>query len=177
MSKKQFVIVGGLAGLGYLLWQATQGNVYVTAPASLDSSGNDSGGGLVPSNMDTSSIEGYLQSQGLTPSQASGVAAGIYAESLSNPNAINPTSGAYGVGQWLGSRKTALFAQYGSSPTLQQQLDFLISELHGGDSGGSAVLSQSDPLATLTAYITKFMRPAKGIETTSDIARGTAYLG
>lgn len=168
MSARKVVLIGILGGAGYLVYEAMRGNTGVLPPLSIDTS--TAGGDVV-------SIEDYLQNRGLTFEQARGVAAGINAESLSNPNAVNPTSGAYGIGQWLGARKTALFAQYGSSPTLQQQLDFLVSELYGGDRGGPAVLSQSNPLDILTAYITKFMRPAPGIQTTSDIARGKLYLG
>lgn len=175
MSLRQAVLVGVIGGGAYLAWRSFQGDSVVTAPIAIDLS-SITGSGNVAS-VDPGSIEGYLQSQGLTPGQASGVAAGINAESLSNPNAVNPTSGAYGIGQWLGARKAALFAQYGSSPTLQQQLDFLVSELAGGDRGGPVVMAQSNPLDVLTAYITKFMRPAAGAETTGDIARGTAYLG
>lgn len=167
-------VVGGIGYVAYRVWQDGFTTADIVTPDIL---------GMVSSPVDLSGssgnidIETYLQNQGLTPDQASGVAAGIQAESGSNPNAVNPTSGAFGIGQWLGARQQALFAQYGSNPTLQQQLDFLVSELNGGDVGGKAVLAQSSPLDTLTAYITKFMRPAAGAQTTGDLARGAAYLG
>lgn len=168
MGARDLVVIGILGGAGYLAYEAWRGNIGILPPLSIDASNPDA---------DVTSIENYLQSQGLSADQARGIAAGINAESLSNPNAINPTSGAFGYGQWLGTRKAALFAQYGPSPTPQQQLDFLVSELYGGDRGGAAVLAQSNPLDVLTAYITKFMRPAPGLETTNDIARGKVYLG
>ena len=121
-------------------------------------------------------IESYLSGKGFSAEQTSGIAAGIYAESQGDPNARNPTSGAFGIGQWLGSRKQALIARYGNNPTLTQQLDFLIWELRGGDHGGASVLNASSATDVLKNYITKFMRPAKGAETTGDLSRGAAYL-
>jgi hypothetical protein len=171
VSLRQALAIGVIGGGAYLAWRTFQGDTIVTAPLAIDLS--NPGNALAVGGSD---IVSYLQSQGLTPGQATGVAAGIDAESLSNPNAVNPTSGAYGIGQWLGARKAALFAQYGTSPSLQDQLDFLVSELNGGDRGGPVVLAQSNPLDVLTAYITKFMRPAAGAETTGDIARGTAFI-
>jgi hypothetical protein len=38
-------------------------------------------------------------------------------ESSLNPGAVNKTSGAYGIAQWLGSRKKSLFSKYGKNPT------------------------------------------------------------
>lgn len=118
-----------------------------------------------------------LKKRGFSEGQALGIAAGIHAESASNPNAKNPTSGAMGLGQWLGPRKEAIRKRFGGNPTLEQQLDFLADELRGGDAGGKYVLSQSEPAKVLDAYVRKFMRPAAGAETDGDIARGMAALG
>jgi hypothetical protein len=117
----------------------------------------------------------YFMSKGLTLSKALEIRAGIAAEG-GTVNAINPKSGAFGIGQWLGSRKKALFAKYGPRPTLQNQLDFMWSELNGGDAGGKAVLNAKGAGQTLAAYIVKFMRPAAGAETRGDFKRGAAYL-
>lgn len=122
-------------------------------------------------------IENYLRNSGLSDAQVRGVAAGIYAESKGDPTAVNPTSGAFGIGQWLGSRKAELRRRYGNSPSLMDQLEFLVWELKGGDHGGKSVLSSSTEESTLYNYITKFMRPAKGAETTGDLQRGSSYLG
>lgn len=121
-------------------------------------------------------VEG-LKKRGFSEGQALGIAAGIHAESASNPNAKNPTSGAMGLGQWLGPRKDAIRKRFGDNPTLDQQLDFLADELRGGDAGGKYVLAQNDPAKVLDAYVRKFMRPAAGAETDGDIARGMAALG
>lgn len=121
-------------------------------------------------------IQSLLSGQGFTTDQVSGISAGIYAESGGNPYAVNPKSGAFGIGQWLGVRKTNLFNTFGPNPTLTQQVSFLSSELKGGDGGGASVLNASGPGNILSNYITKFMRPKAGAETTGDISRGTSFL-
>lgn len=123
-----------------------------------------------------SQIKSLLSGHGFNSDQVSGITAGIYAESGGDPYAVNPTSGAFGIGQWLGARKTSLFNTYGPNPTLAQQVNFLSAELRGGDPGGAAVLNASGTGNILSNYITKFMRPAAGAETSGDISRGTNYL-
>ncbi|CAD7335149.1 hypothetical protein FIM10_01800 [Sphingomonadales bacterium 56] len=122
-------------------------------------------------------VVGFFQAKGYSEAQARGIAAGIAAEAASNHGAVNPTSGAFGLGQWLGSRKAELFRRYGRNPTRQQQLEFLHWELQGGDHGGAAVLRAGNEAAVLDAYVRKFMRPAAGGETTGDLSRGMAALG
>ena len=76
----------------------------------------------------------FYQSQGLTKDQAAGMLANAYAESGLDPNAVNPKSGAYGLFQWLGSRKDALFKKYGKNPTAAQQYQFAWDELKSSES-------------------------------------------
>lgn len=122
-----------------------------------------------------------LRERGLTETQARGVAAGIHAESKSDPGALGPvqeTTGhrALGLGQWLGPRLEAITKRYGPNPTLDQQLDFLVEELKGGHPAGAKVLAQSDPAAVLQAYLKDFMAPgAKDLP--ADLARGMEALG
>lgn len=118
-----------------------------------------------------------LMAHGIPETVARGAAAGIVAESGGDENALNKSSGAFGLGQWLGSRKQALIERYGPNPTREQQIEFLAHELKGGDPGGKFVLAASDEASALHAYITKFMRPAAGAETTGDLKRGLAALG
>lgn len=129
-----------------------------------------------PNGQLADNIVAGLVKRGLSDHQARGIAAGIYAESGNDPNVKNKTSGAHGLGQWLGPRQTALFAKYGKNPTGAQQLDFLVSELHGGDAGGKAVLSQDDEVSVLHSYIHDFMRPSES-GAKGDISRGLAALG
>jgi hypothetical protein len=119
--------------------------------------------------------EQYLMSRGFTAAQARGVAAGIMAESRGNANADNPISHAYGLGQWLGPRKRALFAKYGPHPTARQQLEFLADEMLGDKQGGAHVRAAQDTDSALLAYVYDVMRPGKGA--VGDIARGRAWMG
>jgi hypothetical protein len=118
----------------------------------------------------------YFKAQGWTEAQARGIVAGINAESKLDPTAVNPKSGALGIGQWLGPRKRALLAQYGPNPTYAQQLAFLNSELQGNAQGGGAVRAASTEREAATAYVTKVMRPKPGAETIGDLNRANNFL-
>jgi len=120
-------------------------------------------------------IINFFVGKGVPQSVARGIAAGIESESSGNHRAVNDSSGAYGLGQWLGPRKEALFARYGSNPTREQQLEFLYSELKGGDRGGPAVLAAKDEGQAVDRYIRGFMRPGKDTET--GVKRGMRALG
>lgn len=138
-------------------------------------------GGLPPrrsaGHLDGRIVRFFLE-RGYSEAQARGIAAGIHAESGSRADAVNPASGAYGLGQHLDSRQKELFRRYGRKPTLEQQLEFLDWELRqGGDHGGAAVMAAGDEIAVLDAYIRKFMRPKAGAETDGDLSRGMAALG
>lgn len=111
--------------------------------------------------------------------RARGIWAGIGAESGWNPNAFNSAGGgqgAYGLGQWRGKRLAALRARYGRNPTAAQQIDFLMSELNGGDAGGSSVLAGGSAADTLNRYVYSFMRPGAA-GGAGDIRRGMQILG
>lgn len=133
------------------------------------SGGGGGGMGSLKSRVMTS-----LLSYGISPEVARGIVAGITAEG-GGPNVRNPTSGAFGIGQWLGTRKKALFKQYGTAPSLDQQIAFLVSELKGGDHGGASVLSRNSAASAMVAYLRDFMRPGAGLS--GDLARGYRDLG
>jgi GNAT superfamily N-acetyltransferase len=122
-------------------------------------------------------IVDFFKAKGYSEAQARGIAAGVAAEAASSHTALNPDSGAIGLGQWLGPRKGELIRRYGPRPTRAEQLEFLHWELQGGDHGGRAVLAQGDEAAVLDAYIRKFMRPGAGAETSGDLSRGLSALG
>lgn len=85
----------------------------------------------------------YFVGKGLSREQAAGIVGNLMTESELNTRALNPYSGAYGIAQWLGSRKTALFNKYGKNPTLDQQLDFIWHELNSSHSRGLRMLKGS----------------------------------
>lgn len=72
----------------------------------------------------------YFMNKGLTDYQAAGIVGNLMRESSMNSDAVNKSSGAYGLLQWLGPRKKNLFKMYGEHPTFDQQLDYLWHELN-----------------------------------------------
>jgi hypothetical protein len=119
----------------------------------------------------------FLEGRGFSSHQAQGMTAGAFAESRLDPSIVNPKSGAFGIGQWLGDRKKALFERYGAHPSFQQQLEFMAWELaHTERSAGAALRGAPSATAALDTYVTRFMRPAKGGETSGDIQRGQSFL-
>jgi hypothetical protein len=92
---------------------------------------------LLAGNSNEEKIWNYLiQELGLNDIQAAGIMGNVEQESGFSPTALNPSSGAYGIAQWLGGRKTALisFAASKGKPKsdLGVQLDFLKQELENG---------------------------------------------
>lgn len=86
----------------------------------------------------------FFEGQGLTHDQAVGVTARLYAESGGlDPNAVNHTSGAYGIAQWLGSRKPPALATHGD---FMAQLRLVWYEFtHGEASAFRAVQAAHTP--------------------------------
>ena len=79
-------------------------------------------------------------------------------------NAKNPSSGAYGYAQWLGSRKKELFNKYGNNPTSKQQLEFIWEELVNNEGGRNALqkLINSSSIEEATNIIMlEYERPSK----------------
>ncbi len=75
----------------------------------------------------------FLKGKGLSDNQVGAVMGNLQQESNLDPNAKNPSSGAFGIAQWLGARKTGLdkFAkEKGKKNTdLDVQLDYLWKEM------------------------------------------------
>ena len=98
---------------------------------------------------------------GLTPAQAAGAVGGMTGESgrgLST-TAKNPSSGAYGIAQWLGGRKSSLFSRPNPS-SLRTQTQHLISELKGPERGALNALRGAKNIDQATdAWVLKFERP------------------
>jgi hypothetical protein len=90
---------------------------------------------LGPSTATGRQIADKLVSMGWTQEQAAGIAGSFMQESRGRADARNPTSGAYGLGQWLGSRRKD-FEQWAGHPlegsTLDEQLQFFQYEVTNG---------------------------------------------
>ena len=85
-------------------------------------------------------IADQLQGMGWTREQAAGIAGSFMQESQGKSDARNKTSGAYGLGQWLGSRR-ADFEKWAGHPlegsSLDEQLRFFNYEVTQGKEQGA----------------------------------------
>lgn len=93
----------------------------------------------------------FFMNKGLTKQQAAGIVGNFMVESGMNASAVNPYSGAYGIAQWLGGRKKALFKRYGNKPSLDQQLAFVWDELNSSHSNGLKMIRQSKNVSDAAA--------------------------
>lgn len=137
-----------------------------SSSASIDSNGCCQ----VPSIDDPSGnkeiIWNYLISElGFSNIQAAGILGNIEQESGFDPNSTNPDTGAYGIAQWLGGRKTNLeeFAAKQGRPVsdLQVQLLFMDQELSRSYKGAvTDPIKASSNLAEITRiFLEKYEVP------------------
>jgi hypothetical protein len=103
----------------------------------------------------------FLQGKGLTRAQAAGVVGSLMQESGLSTTVKNPSSGALGIGQWLGGRKANLLRS-GKADSLGGQLDFLWGELQGPEKGALEALKKAHSVEDAAAAFTwGFERPGK----------------
>jgi len=130
----------------------------------------------------------WFKSKGVPDHIAKAVAAGIYAEGGGLGYARN---GAFGIGQLRGDRLQRAFARYGKDPTRDkltrdEQREYILWELQGGDPGGASVMSSRNEEEAVSNYVGQtnpdgktgwgFMRPAAGRERKGDLNRATEAL-
>ena len=131
-------VVGGIYGGGFAgIGRAINGK------AQPDEAQADNGDTPSPSPA-IHAMNRLVNELGIDPKAASGIVGGLMLESGGDttdisPTAKNPKSGAYGIGQWLGSRQDDLMAfaeETGGDPNdLDTQISFLIHELKGSENG------------------------------------------
>ena len=84
---------------------------------------------------DSSGIWSYFLAAGFTEEQTAGIMGNLRAESNLMVGAVNPSSGATGIAQWLGGRLTRLYDYANARGTdweqLDIQLDYIMFELTG----------------------------------------------
>lgn len=105
----------------------------------------------------------YFVNKGLTVNQARGIYGNIMQESGGNLSIVSQDgNNSYGLVQWTGPRKVALFNKYGTRPTLQQQLDFIWEELNTTHRSALSGLRNSNTVEEATkVFMDKFERPNK----------------
>ena len=110
----------------------------------------------------------YLVDKGLNAAMAVGFLANIFHESGYSTSAVNSSSGASGICQWLGNRKSAMIKAAGANwmDNLTGQLDYLWTELKGSESATlnnliSKITDNSESMAAKAADIIlrQFERP------------------
>jgi Phage tail lysozyme len=121
-----------------------------------------------PSNrLSEDEVFSHLHNSGLLqPHHTAGIIGSLIQESGLNPNAVNPKSGAYGLGQWLGPRKQALFDYayvHGTHPSdPRTQLDFLLDELQTTEGAAyKGLLGTTNPEDAAKVFSTGFERAGK----------------
>lgn len=123
-------------------------------------------------------IISFFKQRGYSDNAALGLYAAIIAESQGNERAVNPTSGAAGLGQLLGPRRKTFAQRYGvdaSRATRQQQLDFIDYELRTSEANaGSGIRAANSPQSALQTAVTQFYRPGPG--TIADLRNGGQAL-
>jgi hypothetical protein len=133
--------------------------------------------GIVNTGDNAKSICLSLKNSGFTNQQIGGIMANLYSESGFNPLALNGSSGAYGIAQWLGGRKTALLG-LANYTTLEVQLAFLLNELNTSESNALAYLLSggSDANTLAGVFCNKFERPGASICTSrQNSGNGASY--
>lgn len=104
----------------------------------------------------------FFQSKGLSAYHSAGIVGNLLGESNLNPEAVNPTSKAFGIAQWLGDRKKKLISKYGNKPTFEQQLEFVWEELNSSEKSAYNKLLQTRNVdEAINSFMKHFERPSQ----------------
>ena len=108
----------------------------------------------------------FFMEKGYTKEQAAGIVGSLAQESSLNPNAVNPSSRAFGIGQWLGDRKRDFMkyaASQGKNPNdLQTQLEWHHIEATGSESKADTKIRQAKTVEEAAyAHRKYFERPGE----------------
>lgn len=107
-------------------------------------------------------IVNFFMNKGLTKNQAKGIYGNIMQESGGKHNIVSRDGhNSYGLAQWTGTRKARLFSKYGTNPTVNQQLEYLWSELNSTEKDALNALRNTSTVEDATkVFMQKFERPA-----------------
>ena len=114
---------------------------------------------------DAQSIVDFLESQGLTHAQASGVAGNLFQESSFNPDASKGNH--YGLAQWDPARQKDFKDHFGfdiHGSSMQDQLRFVLWELQNKERRAGAALGASTTPSAAAAAIVGYERPGNTAE-------------
>ena len=102
----------------------------------------------------------FFRNKGLSDAQARGIVGNLMQESRGNYTAINKSSKAFGLAQWLGPRKERLIQKYGPNPTVQQQLEFIWEELNTTENKAFQKLLNTNTISDATKVFAKHFERA-----------------
>lgn len=104
-------------------------------------------------NSNAEKIWNFFSEKGFKPSAIAGIMGNLQQESGLDPTAKNSSSGAFGVGQWLGGRKKNLqdYAKKNGLDvnSLDTQLQFMWKEMNGGESTFKSILNRNGGMDAL----------------------------
>lgn len=154
---------GGFDSRGYFKGNGTRGDG-VMRTGNYDGQGKPLGDGQI---VQAKQIYDYMtERHGLTPAQASGILGNMQTESAFNTAAYNPGEGAVGLIQWRGDRRVALesFANEQGKPVTdwKVQVDFMMHELQGSESGAWAKIQQATTPSEVAAAFDKYYERSSG---------------
>lgn len=97
-----------------------------------------------------------------------GILANIQAESGFNPQALNSSSGAYGLVQWLGGRKTGVMNACGASSSNEEyiscQVSYIFQELSSSERNANSYLLRDASASDMAYYFCQYYeRPEEGV--------------
>ena len=102
----------------------------------------------------------FFRNKGLSDAQARGIVGNLMQESRGNYTAINKSSKAFGLAQWLGPRNERLIQKYGPNPTVQQQLEFIWEELNTTENKAFQKLLNTNTISDATKVFAKHFERA-----------------
>ena len=126
----------------------------------------------------------FFRSKGLGHAQIAAIMANIKAESNFNPNAVNASSGASGLFQWLGGRLDALKRMAKSRgrdwTDIQTQLDYAWEEIQGSGWNGKTdqkdqFMSTTDAKQAAILFCTYFERTGNSADATKRAGYAEKY--
>lgn len=98
----------------------------------------------------------FLKAKGMSDDQAAAIMGNLEQESGLDPTAVNGESGAFGIAQWMGSRKAGLDAfakKEGKKNTdLDVQLDYLWQEMQGSEKQNLGRFNKANSIGDATTF-------------------------
>ena len=121
-------------------------------------------------------VFGRLKAAGYTDAQASGIVGSLMQESQLDPRAVNKSSGAAGIAQWLGPRARQFEQQFGhtvAQSTIGEQTDFMLWELKNTEKRADKFIRMAKtPEQAADIHAHEYERPGAD---EANIARRKAY--